>query len=62
MDEKINNIDVRVVRIETKVEEGQSSLQKQIDDIRNLLYVILVGIFALVSFVSGIEEQPLLLP
>lgn len=47
IDEKINNIDVRIARIE----EGQKSSQKQIDDIRNLLYVILSGMFALVGFV-----------
>lgn len=69
IDEKINNIDVRVVRIEEgqkssqkqieegqkslqkQIEDGQKSLQKQIDDIRNLLYVILSGMFALVGFV-----------
>ncbi|MFH1097003.1 MAG: hypothetical protein ABH886_00525 [Candidatus Desantisbacteria bacterium] len=44
---RINNIDVRVARIE----EGQKNSQKQIDDIRNLLYVILSGMFALVGFV-----------
>lgn len=65
MDEKINNIDVRLDNIDVRVariEEGQKSLQKQIDNLDNkfskriddtvgLLYVILAGIFALVGFV-----------
>ncbi|MEK9150223.1 MAG: hypothetical protein AAB267_09315, partial [Candidatus Desantisbacteria bacterium] len=33
------------------LEEGQKSLQKQIDDVRSLLYVILAGMFALVGFI-----------
>ena len=59
--EKLNSLEVRIARLE----EGQKSLQKQmdsldkridsldkrIDDLRNLLYVILAGMFALVGFV-----------
>ena len=52
--EKLNSLEVRIARLE----EGQKSLQKQmdsldkrIDDMRNLLYVILAGMFALVGFV-----------
>ncbi|MEK7812879.1 MAG: hypothetical protein AAB296_03885 [Candidatus Desantisbacteria bacterium] len=58
MDERINDIDVRVARIEEglkncqrQIEDGQKNSQRQIDDIRNLLYVILSGMFALVGFV-----------
>ncbi|MFH1963390.1 MAG: hypothetical protein ABIJ30_11070 [bacterium] len=29
--EKLNSMDVKIARLETKVEEGQKSLQKQID-------------------------------
>jgi len=60
--EKLNSMDVKIARLETKVEEGQKNLQKQIDgldnklstridSVENLLYVILAGMFALVGFV-----------
>ncbi|MBU1487935.1 hypothetical protein KKH56_07815 [bacterium] len=52
--EKLNSLEVKIARLE----KGQKSLQKQmdsldkrIDDLRNLLYVILAGMFALVGFV-----------
>ncbi|MEW6103138.1 MAG: hypothetical protein AB1630_04885 [bacterium] len=44
---KINNMDVRI----TRLEEGQKSIQRQIDDLRGLLYVILAGMFGLIGFV-----------
>ncbi len=34
LEEKINSLDVKVARLETKVDEGQKSLQKQIDNLR----------------------------
>ncbi|MBU1487721.1 hypothetical protein KKH56_06725 [bacterium] len=60
--EKLNSLEVKIARLETKVEEGQKNLQKQIDgldnklstrieSVENLLYVILAGMFALVGFV-----------
>jgi len=52
---KINSMDVRIARLETKVEEGQKSLQKQIDDLKTLVLggfgIIFTGIFALIGFV-----------
>ena len=56
--EKLNSMDVRIARLEEgqkglkeEIRMGQQSLQKQIDDIRSLLYVILAGMFALVGFI-----------
>ncbi|MFH0774675.1 MAG: hypothetical protein V2A53_04165 [bacterium] len=60
--EKLNSMDVRIARLETKVEEGQKSLQKQIDGLQgqinglqNLVIggfgVVFAGIFALIGFV-----------
>ena len=53
--EKLNSLEVRIVRLETKVEEGQKSLQKQIDGLQDLVMggfgVIFAGIFALIGFV-----------
>lgn len=59
---KINDMNVRIARVETKVEEGQKSLQQQIngldkriDNVWNLLLwgfgIIFTGIFALIGFV-----------
>ncbi len=56
--EKLNSIEVRI----TRLEEGQKSLQKQmdnldskftarIDDLRSLLYIILTGMFVLIGFI-----------
>ncbi len=52
----------RLIRLEVKVSEGQASLQHQIDDlkdsvklaindVRNLIYVVLAGMFTLVGFI-----------
>ncbi|MFH0775684.1 MAG: hypothetical protein V2A53_09400 [bacterium] len=63
--DKLNSMDVRIARLETKVEEGQKGLQKQIDGIQNqinglqnqinglqnMILGVLAGIFALISFV-----------
>ena len=56
--EKLNSLEVRMVRLETKVEEGQKSLQKQIDGLQgqinglqNMIMGVLAGIFALIAFV-----------
>ena len=49
--EKLNSLEVRIVRLETKVEEGQKSLQKQIDILQNMILGVLAGIFALIAFV-----------
>ncbi|MDI6752353.1 MAG: hypothetical protein QME07_05835 [bacterium] len=52
---KMNSVDVRIARVETKVEEGQKSLQRQIDGLKTLVLggfgVIFAGIFALIGFV-----------
>ena len=60
--EKLNSMDVRIVRLETKVEEGQKSLQKQIDGLDKRIDglqeimiggfgIIFAGIFALITFI-----------
>jgi hypothetical protein len=48
----------RIIILETKVEEGFKavnqridSLEKRIDDLRGLIYVILAGIIALIGFI-----------
>ncbi|MFH0774688.1 MAG: hypothetical protein V2A53_04230 [bacterium] len=65
LETKINGMDVRIARLEEgqkglkeEIRMGQQNLQKQIeglqkqiDDIRSLLYVILAGMFALVGFI-----------
>ncbi|MBU0702005.1 hypothetical protein KKE26_12080 [bacterium] len=60
--EKLNDMDIRIARLETKVEEGQKSLQKQIDGLQNQMSnlqnlviggfgVVFAGIFTLMGFV-----------
>ena len=55
LETKINSMDVSIARLETKVEEGQKSLQKQIDEIKGFMLwiagVLFAGMFALMGFV-----------
>ena len=34
-----------------RLDEGQKAINNRIDDLRNLIYVVLAGIFALIGFV-----------
>ena len=48
--EKLNSLEVRMVRLETKVEEGQKSHEKQIDSLQN-------QIGGLQSQINGLQNQ-----
>jgi cell division protein ZapA (FtsZ GTPase activity inhibitor) len=41
----------RLIRVETKVDEGLKAVHQRIDSIENLLYVVIAGIFVLIGFV-----------
>jgi len=53
--EKLNSIEVNIARLEVKVEEGQKSLQKQIDVLKEFMLwgfgITFAGMFALIGFV-----------
>ncbi|MDI6791395.1 MAG: hypothetical protein QME81_00810 [bacterium] len=59
---RLTRVETRLTRVETKVEEGQKALNQRMDDLRSelkgnitdlrdLVYVLLVGIFTLVGFI-----------
>lgn len=45
--ERLRNIELKVERLE----EGQKAINQRIDDLRDLIYVVIGGIIALVGFV-----------
>ena len=49
--ERLVRLEERVKGLEKRIEDLDNKLSKRIDDIVNLLYVILAGMFALVGFV-----------
>jgi len=51
LEEGLKRLEEGLVRLEERQRGLEQSLNKRIDDLRNLIYVVLAGIFALVGFV-----------
>jgi hypothetical protein len=41
----------RLIRVETRLDEGLKAVNQRIDDLRDLLYVVIGGMLALIGFV-----------
>ena len=47
----ITDVKIQIARLEAKMEEALKAMDKRIDDLRGLIYVVLSGIIALIGFV-----------
>jgi hypothetical protein len=51
--ERLRNVELRLERLETKVDEGLKAVNQRIDDLKGLLYVIIGAIIAQIVGVVG---------